>query len=267
MPDKQLRVLHLSDTHLMGNPAMELLGVKTCESFEVILAMLEDEIRQAHVDFIIHSGDMSQDDTLESYIYFSEKVKRLGVPIYYVPGNHDNPAVMKQLFPVNNIHEEKHIIHPNWQVVMLNSQKRHAVEGYLDHVQLGFLDESLGKYPDMHAIIVFHHQPLPVGAQWLDNLGLTNASELWGVLQKHSNVNTVLFGHVHQEFTGKVHGIRCMSVPSTCIQFMRQQDHFGLEHIPPGYRWLDLYADGSIQTGVKRASQYVGVFDKDAKGY
>lgn len=267
MPDKQLRILHVSDTHLMARPEGELLGVKTSASFEAVLSMLETEIKQTHVDLIIHSGDMSQDDSAASYQYFSEKVRHLGVPIYYVPGNHDNPIVMDQLFPIHNIRQEKHIVHPNWQIVLLNSQKQHAVEGYLDSSQLDFLDDCLGKYPDMHAIIAFHHQPLPVGAAWLDNLGLTNANELWAILQKHSNVNTVLFGHVHQEFVGKVRGIRCISVPSTCIQFMPQQDAFGLEHIPPGYRWLDLYADGSIQTGVKRAPHYVGVFDKDAKGY
>lgn len=267
MPERQLRIIHLSDTHLVSGPEQELLGVKTRESFEVVLQLLEDELKQTPVDFILHSGDMSQDDSRESYLYFADKVKSLGVPIYYVPGNHDDPVLMHELFPMHNIAAEKHIVRPNWQIVMLNSQKTKAVEGYLDQSQLNFLEQSLGKYPDLHAIVVFHHQPLPVGAKWLDNLGLTNAGEFWHVLRNYSNVNTVLFGHVHQEFLGEINGVRCLSVPSTCIQFMRQQDEFGLENLPPGYRWLDLYSDGTLQTGVRRADHYVGVFDKSAKGY
>jgi Icc protein len=36
---------------------------------------------------------------------------------------------------------------------------------------------------------------------------------------------------------------------------------------PPGYRWLDLYADGRLETGVARVDGADFVIDLDAGGY
>ena len=55
------------------------------------------------------------------------------------------------------------------------------------------------------------------------------------------------------------------SPPSTCIQFKRNSDEFALDFLPPGYRWINLYPDGRLETAVERYSAYVGVFDKNAK--
>jgi Icc protein len=41
-----------------------------------------------------------------------------------------------------------------------------------------------------------------------------------------------------------------MSSPSTCAQFQPSSDTFALDTRPPGYRWIDLHADGSIDTSV-----------------
>jgi Icc protein len=43
-----------------------------------------------------------------------------------------------------------------------------------------------------------------------------------------------------------------MSTPSTCIQFKPGSKTFALDDLPPGYRRLDLHADGNIDTAVER---------------
>ena len=80
-------------------------------------------------------------------------------------------------------------------------------------------------------------------------------------------MKAVLFGHAHQEFAGEKNGVACYGAPSTCIQFKRNCEDFALENIPPGYRWIDLYEDGTLKTGICRLAKYIGVFEKDAKGY
>ena len=106
-----------------------------------------------------------------------------------------------------------------------------------------------------------------MGATWLDKIGLQNADELWAILAQYPNSHTILFGHVHQEFQTKKNGINCFSTPSTCVQFKRNSVDFALEKLPPAYRWIDLYSDGTLKTGVCRAAHYVGVFEIEAKGY
>jgi len=106
-----------------------------------------------------------------------------------------------------------------------------------------------------------------VGSEWIDKLGVQNADEFWKIISHYPNVKAVFFGHIHQVNQQTVHGIACYSVPSTCIQFKTNQNQFGLEKLPPGYRWINLYDDGHIETGVERIADYIGEFDENAKGY
>ena len=46
--------------------------------------------------------------------------------------------------------------------------------------------------------------------------------------------------------------IRCLCTPSTCIQFKADVANFELDKVNPGYRSLKLFADGSIETEVRR---------------
>lgn len=266
MENAPLYILQISDTHLFKNPSDSLLGVKTQDSFQAVLNKIKSD--EPKIDFIVHSGDMSQDGSQNSYERVGELFETLNVPIYCVPGNHDDLNVMSQVFPRKNV-SLQHVIIPNtsWQLILLNSEKPGAVEGFLTPEELENLRHALEANPEHQAIIMFHHQPIPVGCEWLDNLGLTNANEFWQSISRYNNVNSVFFGHVHQEFEGNKNGIPCYSAPSTCIQFKRKQNHFGLEKLPPGYRWIRLHDNGHLETGVNRIAEYVGVFDERAKGY
>jgi Icc protein len=57
---------------------------------------------------------------------------------------------------------------------------------------------------------------------------------------------------VHQEFDRRRGNVRMLASPSTCFQFTIREGRHRLDPAAPGYRWLKLYADGSVATGVKR---------------
>jgi 3',5'-cyclic-AMP phosphodiesterase len=265
MDDIPLRMIQISDIHLFADKDTALLGVKTQESFTAVIDLLQSEA--GAIDLILLSGDLSQDGSDAAYSRIANLLKTFNVPIYYVPGNHDNTEVMSLIFTRETISNGNHIIFKNWHIILLNSRIPGKVEGVLDQSQLNYLQDCLQKYPKHHAIVVLHHQPVPVGSKWLDNLGLKNADDFWQLISHYHNVNTILFGHVHQAFEQEVHGVKCYSAPATCIQFKRKQDHFGLEKLPPGYRWVHLHEDGRLETGVQRVAEYVGIFDSHAKGY
>src|SRR5262249_40366568 len=152
-----------------------LLGVKTNESLKAVLDLVKQN--EKDIDLIILSGDLSQDGSKESYMRLANLMKPFQVPIYYVPGNHDDPKTMAHVFPRETISAHRHIVLKNWHLILLNSQKVGAVEGYMDQSQLNYLQHCLQTYPEHHAMVIFHHQPVPVGSEWLDKLGLTNADE------------------------------------------------------------------------------------------
>lgn len=260
-----IRIIQVSDIHLFQEPEEELLSVKTQESFKTIIDLIKAEGKP--IDIILLSGDLSQDGSEKSYKCIADMVECLGAPVYWIPGNHDNVPVMSTVYPYKSVKNDKHIVLPNWQLILLNSQLPNAVEGELDSVQLKFLSDCLQSNTNDPAIIFMHHQPVSVQTTWLEPLGLNNPEDLWQVLQQFSQVHSIFFAHVHQEFAGDFHGIPCYALPSTCIQFKPNVVDFALDNVPPGYRWIELYEDGHLETGIVRAKNYVGTFDKDAKGY
>ena len=64
-----------------------------------------------------------------------------------------------------------------------------------------------------------------------------------------------------------VDGIRMLSTPSTCVQFTPESEDFSVDMIAPGYRWLQLNPDGSIETKVSRVEGIEFEIDLSVKGY
>ena len=103
-------------------------------------------------------------------------------------------------------------------------------------------------------VIALHHPPFHVNSDWLDTSTLQNPEELFAVLERHSQVQLVLFGHIHQEFNHQRHGVHYLGTPSTSIQFEPQSSKFSLDHKYPGFRLLNLYADGTWETWIERVA-------------
>lgn len=260
-----MRVVQISDIHLYADKQQELLGVKTFESFVAVVDLLKTDENKP--DMIILSGDMAQDHSEQAYLNMVDVLKEFTIPVYFVAGNHDNPDIIKRLFPMNNISDQKNIVFHQWNIILLNSQIPGCVEGFLDASQLNYMQACLQKYPHHQAIVIFHHQPIPVGSAWLDQYILTNADEFWRVAKNFPQLKTIFFGHVHQVYEGQKQGVNYYSTPATCVQFMRKSDDFLLENLNPGYRWIELSLEGELKTGISRIANYAGTFQADAKGY
>lgn len=260
-----LRIVQVSDIHLFADPERALLGVKTQESFQAILDLIKTKDSAPH--FILLTGDLAQDESEAAYLRLAQKMSELQIPVYCLPGNHDDVQLMEQVYPRGMMSLQKQIIHDDWQIILLDSHIPGKVEGYLSQAELDFMEQCLKQYPQHRAVIGFHHHPLPIGCAWLDKLGIGNAEEFWELLTRFPQVSLVLFGHVHQEQEGIKQHIKYFSAPSTCIQFQDHSEKFGLAKLPPGYRVIDLLPSGEIITTVHRLAHYVGTFEVNAKGY
>ena len=116
-------------------------------------------------------------------------------------------------------------------------------------------------------LICLHHNCLPVDAAWLQKHALVNSDTLLGLIDRHPQVKGVLFGHIHQDYHRERNAVLYLGSPSTCIQFHPSKNDFALDHCNPGYRWLELCADGLIKTGVKRVSDKRYQVDFSSIGY
>jgi len=265
MSEEALKIIQITDTHLFADSKKSLLGVTTQDSLEAILEHINQHAQR--FDMLIHTGDVAQDYSEPAYRRIAAMLTRFNVPVYCVPGNHDDSKIMATFYPQDLHSNDRHIMTKHWQLILLNSQKPGAVEGELKKSELDFLQKCLHDHPKHHAIAMFHHHPVPVGSRWLDRLAITNADELWKITKQYPKLKAIFFGHVHQQYEEVIHGIACYSTPSTCFQFKRNQTSFGLEELPQGYRQIELYPDGRIETEVVRLEKYVGHFDTHAQGY
>jgi Icc protein len=137
-----------------------------------------------------------------------------------------------------------------WKLIFLNTFARGDDGGQLGPAALTELHKTLTAHPDEHTLICMHHQPLPMGSAWLDGVGLRDTENFLACIDQHRQVRGVLWGHVHQESDRVREGVRFMSTPSTCSQFLPESDSFALDNQPPGSRWLILEPQGGIQTDI-----------------
>lgn len=259
-----LHLVQITDAHILATENGQLLGMKTRDSLQKVLNKIRQERHQ--IDAFLVTGDLSQDDSLESYQYIKEKLSAFASPSFWFKGNHDDEKNMQKAAQGAE-HLEQVIRTDYWQIVLLNSQVEGSVFGYLAEDQLDLLQKTLSERPDLHTLISFHHHPVAMGSRWIDQIGLKNADQFFALVGQHKNVRAVLFGHVHQQSDEIKDGIRLLSSPSTCIQFTRHSDDFAVDTLEPGYRWLDLHSNGQIDTGVSRVEGMAQFIDYSSKGY
>jgi Icc protein len=263
--DAPVRVLQITDFHLLADPEGTMMGINTEASFAAVLEATRDKHWPA--DLMLLTGDLAQDAMPATYGRLKRHLDPLQVPCYCLPGNHDDPGLMHEILARGNIAFEPRVLIGDWQIICLDSTIPNDPGGYLRKDQLDLLESALADHPEPFALICLHHSPLPTGSRWLDTMRLRNADELFALLDRFPQVKAVIFGHVHQAVDIVRRGVRLLACPSTCFQFKPATLDFALDALPPGYRWLRLYPNGEIETGVQRLEQIPSGLDMASEGY
>jgi len=253
-----LQLLHITDTHLFSDSSRQLKGICTHDSFHAVIQHAHN--KHPCPDAIILGGDMAQDECAASYNKLAEMLSRWSAAWMISPGNHANiEALEHTLIPaLDKISSYSRCLQlEEWQVITLNSHEDGSIGGLLAEGELQRLEELLSAEPHKHTLIALHHHPIPIYSRWLDRIGLKNSPALWQIIGRHSNVRSLLCGHIHQAFDCIHNGVRVLGTPSTCIQFKPLQQSFAMDNKSPGYRSLSLMPDGRIQTIVKRIDDFI----------
>lgn len=243
-------LLQITDPHLHAAADSRMRGVRT---YETLLAVLDNAKNHTRwpPDAIIVTGDIVQDESRVGYERFRETMEPFGIPVFCMPGNHDDPQLMAEVLAEYPFQVCGDTTIKGWTLVFLNTFVSGDDGGTLGATALAALDETLAACSNHHALICMHHQPLPMGSAWLDGVGLRDAERFLVCIARHDHIRGVLWGHVHQASDRVRDGVRFLSTPSTCSQFLPDSEFFALDNLPPGSRWLTLEADGRIDTQVE----------------
>ena len=239
-----VRVLHVTDPHLFADAESSLRGTVTHSTLKRVLAAIQSDDWQA--DLVAMTGDLIQDDSREAYDRFCELTKPLGLPIYCVPGNHDVRELMRDAVSQSPFHYCGSLHTGNWLITGIDSCIENEAGGRVSDDEMARLEKILNTTAAEHVLICLHHPPLPVGCQWLDEVGLKNGAEFLSLIAQTGKVRAAIFGHVHQEFFAERDSIKIIGTPATCRQFKPASDDFALDENPPAYRKIELHADGKL---------------------
>ena len=195
-----VNLVQITDCHIFAAAEDCLRGMNTRHSFEAVSKAVIDN--SGPLDLLLATGDLSQDGSVESYVYLAEKFDAMGTATFWLPGNHDDIDTLQERFIGQQIHAAKHVLIADWQIILLDSTIRGEVHGRVSEAQLEFLHDCLRTCPEKHALVCLHHQALDTGSLWIDQKGLLDSDQLRKNIARHNNIRGVLwdafkflFGH------------------------------------------------------------------------
>ena len=204
-----LRILHLSDTHLLGNPDARHNGVDTTLALDRVLA------RAAQVEgigLVVASGDLSEDGSVAAYEKLRDRLEPFaaarGAQVSYAMGNHDRRAGFEQVLG----ERDGALAVGGFRVLRLDTSVPGAGYGALFPEQLEWLRDQLAADASLGTIIVMHHAPVPAWSALLRALELQGVSDVLSVLAG-GDVRLVLSGHYHHSVATWGGGIPVIVAP------------------------------------------------------
>ena len=253
-----------TDTHAVGDFDIAFITDVHIERGEVAVSKFSEtisEINSCKPAFVWDMGDMSLYPS--SGKVYLDCVRKLRMPLYACPGNHDialydtNPRKLFNdcfgrayySFDFGGVH----FITLDGNTVV-RRQAKNTIDACLDPQQMAWLKADLEAVPKQMPIICGVHIPIvstyikrrgggafpkdfPIAPQFNES----RAEELIDLLAQY-NVKLVLQGHAHENERTTVRGIEFVSSISVCGSWWRSGQGFesGVDNVPRGYRIIEV---------------------------
>jgi 3',5'-cyclic-AMP phosphodiesterase len=260
-----LTLLQITDMHILRHSGETLVGIDTEHYFHAILELAFSS--HPHFDLVLVTGDLAQIPCQSSYQRILDRLEAYQTECVCLAGNHDNFDLMQAILNTDKVSCRKQTVLQNWQVICLNSQIVGEAGGRLANEELVLLEQCLSDYPHHHALIAVHHHCLPTDSVWMDTMTIENHQDFLAIVKKYPQVKVITTGHIHQLMDTTVESVRVLGTPSTCFQFKPKSKQFGMDNTAPGYRVIQLYADGHIESTVVRLSEPLSELQTNTHGY
>jgi 3',5'-cyclic AMP phosphodiesterase CpdA len=214
-------IAQISDTHI--GPGGDAATAQDAPAVDLRRAVDHLLRLPARPDVVLITGDCVNGGSLPEYQRFRQLIAPLTMPVYLIPGNHDDRAHMAKLFgpqgsaPLAGFVQYVVDVGP-LRLIALDTNVPGKGEGFLCAERLGWLEQRLAEAPDRPTLIFMHHPPFPIGLAPFDAIGLTNADMLGALIARHPQVERIVAGHVHSTMLRYFHGTLAMTCSATAHQ-------------------------------------------------
>jgi len=241
-------IAQISDTHIKPEGALAYGRVDT----GAFLARAVDHILHLdpRPDVVLATGDLVDAGSDDEYARLRHLLSPLPMPVYLIPGNHDDREGLRRAFADRPWMPRDGFIQ---YVVEAGPLRLIAIDtllpgmpgGRVDAERLAWLDARLSEQPSQPTVIFMHHPPFMTAIEFMDSIGLEGADAMAEVVRRHPQVERVVCGHLHRSIQSRWAGTVAMTAPATAHQVgldVREDVGLSVTMEPPGYA-LHLWRD------------------------
>lgn len=245
----------LSDLHIREPGRLAYGRVDTSSFLERAVSSLLGLRQQP--DAVVITGDLSDFGRAAEYEQLRRLLAPLAMPIYLLPGNHDDRDQMRRSFPDHGYLGSAGFIQyavdlGGIRLIAIDSCVSMQSHGSLCEDRLAWLESKLALHAGEPVIIAMHHPPFRTLIGHMDEIGLLEGADaLEALIARHPNVERIICGHLHRAIDVRFGGSIASTAPSTAHQVCfdiapEAASAFVLE--PPGMRIHALPDHGRLVT-------------------
>lgn len=217
-------IAQISDTHIAGWGKKAYGIAPTAEN----LARCVDHINQfdPQPDLVLVTGDITYTGLAEEAERAASLLSKLRYPFYIIPGNHDDRSVLWTAFGghacPSTVQGFMNYVIEGYDVrlIAMDSIVPGAPGGEICETRAAWLDERLSEAKEHPTVIFIHHPPVKCGVLETDVDGFVGADRLGRVIEKYSNIERVICGHIHREAHVRWRGTVVSTAPSMGMQLV-----------------------------------------------
>ena len=247
---KPVLLAQLSDLHIGGDEG----GFDPVSHLEAVVEAVRSLPNR--VDAVLVSGDLTDDGAEGDYGIARELLERLEVPLFVLPGNHDDRGRLRAAFglPGEGSEPVRYSVDVGeLRLVVFDSNVPGQDPGRYDPEQLRWLDDELGAQSEQPTLLALHHPPLVTGIKEWDGINLEPEQRplLAEVASRHPQLRAIVGGHLHRVAASALAGVPVLAVPSTYMQARPDFESERVEFAPrPGFA-LHALRDGELASQVE----------------
>ena len=175
-------------------------------------------------DAVVITGDLSDFGRAAEYAHLEELLAPLPMPVYLMPGNHDDRDQLRRSFPAHGYLGSEGFVQyavkvGELRLLALDTCVPGHSHGTLCEQRLAWLETQLARYRDEPVVVAMHHPPFRTLIGHMDEIGLLEGSEaLEALIARHPNVERIICGHLHRAIDVRFGGSIASTAPSPAHQ-------------------------------------------------
>ena len=257
----------ISDLHIRGHGE---LSYKVVDTAAMLRACVEDLLTlEQPPDAVAITGDLTDYGRPEEYAELRELLAPLTMPVYVIPGNHDERSALRRAFDDHAYLRQspqfvQYVIdeHP-LRIVGLDTVIPGASDGELCAERLDWLERTLAQAPERATVVLMHHPPFITYIGHMDAFRLRDPEPLAAVIRRHPQVAAILCGHLHRPIEVRFAGTIASTAPSSAHQIVLDlaadsAPRFVME--PPAYRVHAYTPEAGLVSHTAFVGRYAGPY-------